>query len=318
MANAAVIRKPLPLFGMAAAGIAIACVAITRSHAFASNPDVLAWGVTFDLTLTIPLLYWLFVIRSGAARAIAVAPVFAIGAAIAAVILPRGDQQFLHELRFLVAPLEVVTLVLVVRSGRASGLIGTELAVLRYAVTGWRARADVPRNARAFTVHERIGWGSIVAALILVIAAESLAMHVIVQMWSVRFAWILTALELYGVLWLLGDYHALRLRPSYADDDALHIRYGLRWSVDIGFDDIASCQAIASEADWKRPAVLKVAMLDAPRFLLRLRTPAVAHGLLGLRKTIDAIAIAPDDDEAFASVLRRGRVPAETGSAARP
>lgn len=312
MTTATTLRRPLPLFSFAAAAIAIACVAITRSHAFAANPDVLAWSVTFDLTITIPLLYWLFVIRTGAARAITIVPVFVIGATIAALAIPRGQQQFLHELRFLVAPLEVVTILLIVRKIRSGakpdnlvfGVVATEVSVLRYSVAGWHRRIEVPADAKSFTIHERTGWGAIVAALMLVIVAESLAAHLLIQMWSVRAAWIMTALDLYAILWLLGDYNALRLRPSYASDGVLHVRYGLRWNVTVVLDDIASIEPVREEGEWKRRGVLKVAMLDAPRFLVRLRTPVVAHGLAGIRKTVDAIAIAPDDDAAFASAVR--------------
>lgn len=311
MTATATLRKPLPLFALAATTIAVVCVTITRSHAFATHADVLAWGITFDLTLTIPLLYYLFVVRTGAARAITIAPVFAVGALIAALALPRTNQQFLHELRFLVAPLEVVTIVLLVqriRRGATDGnfvlaIATSEAAVLWYALGGWWRHADVPPNAQAFTVHRRTGWGSIVAALMLVIVAESIALHLFVQMWSARAAWLFTALDLYGVAWLIGDYNALRLRPSYVLGDALHVRYGLRSTVTVTRDRIVSCEAIRSEAEWKRPGVLKVAMLDAPRLLIRLREPAVARGLLGLRKTIDAIAISPDDDGAAIATL---------------
>jgi len=298
--GATVIRRPLPLFTAAASFVAIACVTLVRTRAFARNPDVVAWGVTFDLTLTIPLLYYIFVVRRGAARPITIAPVFAIGATIAALALPRANQQFLHDLRFLVAPLEVVTTVLVIRrirSGKAPdniafAFVATELSILKYAFAGWHNRTDVPPNARAFTVHRRSGWGSIVAALMLVIASESIAAHLLVQMWSVRAAW------------LLGDYHALRLRPSFIDGGVLHVRYGLRWSADVALDNIASCEAVRDEAEWKRPRVLKVAMLEAPRYLIRLREPVVARGLAGFRRTIDAIAIAPDDDDALISAVR--------------
>ncbi|HSP35895.1 MAG TPA: hypothetical protein VLU46_16400 [Thermoanaerobaculia bacterium] len=307
MTHASALRKPVPLFSIGAATIAIACVAITRTHAFAQHPDVLAWSVTFDLTLTIPLLYYLFVVRTGAARAITIAPVFAIGAAVAAISLPRGDQQFLHELRFLVVPVEIVTIVLVVQRLRrgespnhpALAFVATELAILRYAFAGWHRRADVPEGAQPFTVHERSGWGSVVFAFVVIIAAESIAAHLLIQMWSAKAAWLMTAFDIYGALWLLGDYNALRLRPSFLAGDTLHVRYGLRWSVSVPLDRIASCDPIREEAEWKRPGVLKVAMLDAPRFLVRLREPVVAHGIAGLRKTIDAIAVLPDDDSVF-------------------
>jgi len=39
-------------------------------------------------------------------------------------------------------------------------------------------------------------------------------------------------------------------------------------------------------------------------FRSRLREPVVVKGLMGLRKTIDAIAITPDDEASFAAALR--------------
>jgi hypothetical protein len=43
-------------------------------------------------------------------------------------------------------------------------------------------------------------------------------------------------------------------------------------------------------------------LLDEPRFLIRLKEPVVARGIGGLRKTIDAIAILPDDESALDSL----------------
>jgi hypothetical protein len=118
-------------------------------------------------------------------------------------------------------------------------------------------------------------------------------------MWSVKAAWIVTALDLYGALWLIGDYHALRLRPTFAKDGILHLRYGLRWSAEIPLADVEAVDDIKNESDWKRPGVLKVAMLDEPKYLVRLRQPVTAHGLAGFRRTIHAVAILPDDIDAF-------------------
>ena len=66
--RSAILRRPATLFGLSALTIATACIVIARSRAFAANPDVAAWGITFDLAVSIPLLYWFFVIRSGHAR----------------------------------------------------------------------------------------------------------------------------------------------------------------------------------------------------------------------------------------------------------
>jgi hypothetical protein len=53
-------------------------------------------------------------------------------------------------------------------------------------------------------------------------------------------------------------------------------------------------------AHLSRKDVLKVAILDDPRWLITLREPVVVHGLAGLRKTVRAIALLPDQDFAAA------------------
>jgi hypothetical protein len=322
--NAATLRRPAVVFGMTACVLAAACVALIRSRAFAGHPDVLAAAVTLDFTITIPVLYYLLVVRRGAARAITIAPVFVVSAAIAALVIPRAYHQTLYDLRFLLAPLEVVAIIVLLRriaaiwprgdaasdpltrfevaarevfgESLAARFVASEVSITWYAIFGWRRTPHVPTGARGFTIHERSGWGSAVVGFIVLIFAESIAVHLFIQQWSATAAWIVAFLDLYGILWLLGDYNALRLRPSLVQGDVLTIRYGLRWSVTVSRSQIAKIRAAEGEADWKRRGVLKVALLDDPRFIIELTEPVVANGLAGFRKTIRAIAIAPDDD----------------------
>ena len=300
---------PTRLFALIALTIITVCAVIARSQT--PNIDVAAWGVTFDLTLTIPLVWYFVVVRSGAARAVTLIPVFVVCVALAAVVVPRGQQQFLHDLRYLSAPLEIVTLFLLAKrlvkvrdvesatramfgNSRAADFVSSELSILWYALFCWRRQP-----AEGVTVHKRNGWGTIVACILMMIGFESIGMHLLVQLWSVKAAWIVTALDIYGALWLIGDYHALRLRPTYAAGGVLHLRYGLRWNADIPLDLIEGIDELRSESEWKRQGVLKMAMLDEPKFLVRLREPVKVNGLAGIRRTIHAVAILPDDADTF-------------------
>lgn len=304
-------------FALSAATIVAICALLLRSQLFARNPDMAAWGVTFDLTLTIPLVYYLAVVRGGHARPITVAPVFVLGVAVAARLLPHGQQAFVQQLRFVAAPLEVVTLALIaqrVLAMRKPGnddplaritaacrevfgnspiatFVAFEVTTLYYGLFTWRKKA--PRDG--YSVHERSGWGAMVAAFLIVIAGEGVGMHLLVSRWFPRGAWLWTALDLYGALWLIGDYHALRLRRITLDDDALHLRFGLRASATIPYAAIASVEPRRGE--WqKRKGTLKVAIADDPRTLIRLREPITIQSIAGIRKTIDTIAILPDGD----------------------
>jgi len=299
-----VLRHPQTLFfGFSALLVAFA-TGIVRSQLFHAHPDVLAWGLTFDLTLTAPAAWYFFLIRTGRVRPLTILPIFLGAVAIAARVIPASQQDFLHQLRWIAVPLEVVALVLVVRRARNRdlGVIGEiiagEVAVLHHALFCWRKRPE-----RGFSVHERSGWGTIVACFVVILVAESIGAHLLVQLWSAKAAWIMTALDAYGILWLIGDYNALRIRRITIDGDALHLRYGLRWTATIPRDAIASIERIGDEAQWKRKNVLKVALLDAPALLVNLREPVVVRGMAGMTKTVDAIAILPDDLDGFAAAL---------------
>ncbi|HEY2325266.1 MAG TPA: hypothetical protein VGJ82_20580 [Thermoanaerobaculia bacterium] len=314
MTKTRALRSPAALFTLVALSIAIVEIAIVRSALFARNSDVAAWGVTFDLTITIPLVYWFFLVRTGHSRAVTLAPVFVLCTAAAALILPRSDQTFLHQLRWVAVPLEVLTIGLLVasvwrrrpggvRERIAGGIVTTEIAILYYGLFSWRAEPKVPSDAIAITTHKRSGWGTIVVCFIVLIAFESIGLHLFVQQWSVKWAWIFTALDVYGALWLIGDYHALRLRPTLVREHEIELRHGMRLNVTIARDNIASVETITNEAQWKRKGTAKLALLDEPKYLIRLREPVVAESLAGIKRTIDAVAILPDDAGAFERAL---------------
>lgn len=303
-----VLRPNTALFALASTAIVAFAIAFFRSATYAAHPDVVAWGLTFDLTLTIPMAYWLLFVRSGRARAITVAPVFVLCAAVASRIVPADQQHFLHQLGWIGAPLDVLSIWLVARrlahgSGIGSGVIErivvSEVTMLRYSIFGWRKKAPA-----GFTVHNESGWGAVLAILLFAIAGESFGVHIVIQHWSVRAAWIVTAIDFYGVLWLLGDYHALRLHPTTIEDGVLRVRYGFRWSADVPLTDIAAFEPVRGE--WKRKGILKMAMFDEPLFLITLRGPVAAAAFGGLiTRSIDAIAIRPDEPERFESELGR-------------
>lgn len=318
--STSVLRRPSARFAVAALFVVTACVVVLRSRAFAANPDVAAWGVTFDLTITIPLLYWFFVVRPRHASPLTLATLFVVCTMLAALLIPRSQQFFLHDLKYFVALLEVVLIATAVRrvgrgEERMASLLLSEAAVMQYALTGWW-REPERVDGRAITFHERSGWGSIVAAAMLLIAAEGIAAHLFLATWNAHAVWAWTFLDVWGALWLLGDHHALRLRRSWLADDALHLRVGLRWSATIALANIASIEPIR---EWKKQrGVLKIAMLDDPRWLITLREPVVAHGIAGIRKEIHALALLPDDEQWISDVRRACESYPEAAPAARP
>jgi hypothetical protein len=304
--STSLLRRPAAHFALAALFVMTACIVVLRSRAFAASPDVAAWGVTFDLTITIPLLYWFFVVRRKLAGPLTLATLFVVCTMVATALIPRPQQFFLHDLKYLVAALEVVLITTAVRrlgkgEGRMASMLLSEAAMMQYALTGWWRKPERV-DGRAITFHERSGWGSIVACAIVLIASEGIAAHLFLATWNPKIAWAWTALDVWGVLWFLGDYHALRLRRSWLGGDALHLRVGMRWSATI---ELANIESIEPIREWtKRCDVLKIAFLDEPRWLITLREPVIVNGIAGIRKTVRALALLPDDEQFVSDVQR--------------
>ncbi|MDQ3281437.1 MAG: hypothetical protein M3Q69_08495, partial [Acidobacteriota bacterium] len=314
-------RRSSLFFFLSAVPIVLACTLIARSQLFARNPDIAAWGITFDLTISIPLLYWLMVVRAGKARPLTIAPVFMLGTIAAALLVPRPQQQFLHQLKLVVGPAAEVALIAAVigrvrrmrreqvasgdaharinaatsalfGEGRVAEAVAAEIAMFHYALFSWR-KQPAPVEGHAFTVHQRSGWGTILACILVLIVSESIGMHLLIAQASPGGAWLWTAFDVWAIIWLFGDYHALRLRRSSIDDEAFHLRYGMRWSVSVPLASIVSVEAITNEEQWKRRDILKVAILEEPRWLIAFEQPVIARGLAGFRKEIRGIALLP-------------------------
>ncbi len=309
----------------------------------AGDPRLLEVGVTADLLLMPPLLYWLLLVRPGLARAWTVLVVFVAAAAAAELVLPAGRRGTLHALRWLPAAGELGLLAfLAVRvrrgvrtagaasadvldrtraaaaqvfgSGVVADAVAYEAALLAYlfargkapTVAGEVAEGEVAAGgaaAGAFTFHRKSGYGGLLFAMVLAVSAETLPVHLLVSRWSGLAAWILTALSVYTVVWLLADYRALARRPTRVDARVLRLRFGLRWSLDLPLAHVRHVSDLVPPGTDKRSVDLRLALPGARWLVVELAEPVPARGPYGVRRSVRTIGLALDDPEAFRRAL---------------
>lgn len=320
----------------AAAGLAaihLFATWLARSATFAQAPELLGVGLTIDLTLTATLVVWLVAVRPGHLPALALLPVFAGGVLVARLILPpegraavalAGGAMVAVELsvaallvtrvrrvraRFRAARAEGATrrdalasgLELALGSRRLAGFLATELAILAMAVTGWFRRA--PRDAGDFfAVHRRRGWTLIAGTLAFLVVIESVAVHVLLSRVSSTAAWIATATSIYGLLWLIGDMHALRLGGIRVTPRHLEATLGLRWSLRIPRTAIRSVTPIAAKLP--RSKDLAACELLWPDVLVELSEPVEIGGPLGGVRCVTRITMSCDRADELLARLR--------------
>lgn len=294
------------------------------------HPSAVATGITLDFTVLIPLAYYFLVVRARGWPPAALAPIIVLSLVIAAVVLPSEYHGTLRLVEALAIPVEVALLGWIawqaagalrqirddaaadpvetlhqsarklLRMDRVADVLASELAVLYYSLGAWRRRPHVPDDTRAFTSHRRSGHGGLVFGLFVVMAVESMVVHVLLASWSNIVAWIVTFLSLYGALWLLADFRATVLRPLLGNETEVWIRAGLRWRARIPRDQIAR---VGRKQSHPPECTRSLAFLTPPNFWIQFSTPVLLEGPYGLRRHVRCLGLFVDEPAELARVL---------------
>lgn len=324
---------PLAGFGLLAAGVYATAAVLVDSPLFAEAPELGAAAVTFDLVVTVPFFFWLLVIRPRRLPWISIVPCFLLSLLAASFVLPDERQRYLATARMLVAPAELALagyagarVYRLFRRGAAEGrdvladvrsvtrevipvraaadVVAGEVALAWYALLAWRARPEVAPGETAYASHRKSGLGGVIGALALACAGEAAGVHLLVEQWSPAAAWALTALSVYGILWLVGLGRSVALRPTVLSADGLRVRVGLLWEMAIPFGCIAAVTAGASGTPRRAPGHLHAALFATPRLVIELAEPMEAVGLYGQRRRgIERIALYVDQPNELAAEL---------------
>lgn len=326
-------RSPL-LFAALALAIYAVEFAIARSGAALAHP-ALPLAVTLDLTLVVPALYWLLVVRPAGASAARVVAVFVLSVLGARFVLRPGEREYLSYVRFLGAPLELAVIAFVVvrvrraaRVVRAAGadadvperiaaaladafpypivgrVLTTELTLGWYALLSWRRAPHVPPDARGFTYHRQSGLVALFSAVTAACVVELFVVHLVVHAFSPRLAWALSAVSAVGVVWLVGLARAFVLRPVLVTARGVTVRHGALWTLDVPFAAIERLETgrVAPPARGT-PGWLRVGGNGRASALLALREPIAARGPYGRTRAVTTVTMTLDDPAAFAQAV---------------
>jgi hypothetical protein len=320
----------LPFLALAASIYAAELILVRPAIPRVSRPGILVAALLVDLLVVIPAAYWFLCVR-GRHSARRVMPVLLLSMAGAAAVLPETYRGVVPVIRLLAAPAELgIIAMVVVRARRtlreapagaadaaerirdviagalpypgAVDVVTYEVALLYYAVFGWRARPEAGEHV--FTYHRKSGYGGIVFALLVATLVESVAVHLLVAPHSAQAAWLLTALSTYGVLWLMGDYQAVRLRSIAVTDDALRLRTGLRWTVALPWDAISAIVPARGATPAKGTAGwLRMAPMGAPNLIVELNRPVAVSGPYGITRRVQRIGLSVDEAARFLAAV---------------
>lgn len=322
-------RLPFLSFAFLATGIYAVAITLERMRPELRRPEVVSLGLLVDLLVVVPVAFYLLAVRRAGWPVRTLIPLFLFSLTGAAFVLPDQREMLkrLSEILSIPAEIGLVTWIATrtVRSLRStsgqrmddmlerlrqvareilpvravSEAIAFEMAVAYFSLFAWRRRAQNPLSSQVFTYHRKSGYGALGFALLIVTLAEAIPVHLLVARWSLRGAWLLTALAAYGLLWFLADYRATRLRPILLDEETLLIRAGLRWTVRIPRGHVVALHKKGPKSE----AFIRATLPSTTPLWIELAEPVTAQGPYGKLKQARWISVGVDDAKAFREAL---------------
>lgn len=305
-------------------------VAISQSSLMAAD-EIIPTALAIDFLFTLPIVYFLLIRKTAVPRA-TVIPVFFGCFLIASSVVP-GDLTFMSLAAVVLIPaVELAGLGYVgfriFRTRKAylgeqadgSDLMerlrnaftrelkppalaqaaAFEVAALVYALVAWRRKSEA-----GFTYHRQNSPILILSLFLFLIVAETVALHLLIALWSEMLAWIATALSVYFALQIFAHMKALRLRPIVVMKSEVRLRCGILGDAVIPRVLIESAERITQVKDAEDGIdLLPVGGMSQPNVCLTLREPIAIFGVYGMKRRGRLIRLCVDDPPAFLTALK--------------
>ncbi len=326
--NSKIITFGLPL------SIFLLAISLSLTNLLTVYPEF-AVAVTYDLTLTAPLIY-LFLIRKTQIPKLTVIPVFVLGVVTASLILPSENRFHLNLITTFVLPVaEIIAVTFFgitayksyktyqslsgksadvleilrktcrtrIFSPRIAEMAAFEISVFYYAVLSWKKS---PRE-NTFSYHKKSGIIALYSIIIFIVAVETLVVHILVAMWSETAAWILTALSIYFLFQLFAHLKAVLQRPFEITRNKLYLRYGLFGDAMIETENIEKIEETSAPFEYEKGAK-KLALLgglEPHNLKIELKDEIVVKSFYGIESKAKTLYLFVDEIEEFKNAFSR-------------
>ncbi|WP_332645333.1 beta-carotene 15,15'-monooxygenase [Lysinibacillus sp. 54212] len=183
-------------------------------------------------------------------------------------------------------------------------ILCTEMMMFYYAFATWRKSPP-----SGVTLHKNTSYFAMQLMIIHAILIETIGIHWWLHDVSPILSIILLILNIYSVLFFIGDMQAMRLTPILFKDEAVFITEGLMKSAEISYDKIEEIITDKEILEQKLTTkTLQFIVRDfeplQPQIILRMKEPITAVYYLGLKKQFKEVAIRVDDPQRFLQQLQ--------------
>lgn len=184
----------------------------------------------------------------------------------------------------------------------------SEFLIFYYAFASWRK--SPPKGKGFFTLHSKSSLLAFHIMLIHAIVIETLGLHWWLHDKSIVLSIVLLILNIYSIIFFLGEIQAVRLNPVKLTDNKIYLSLGLAKKMVLSLEDIA---AITTDQHVLEQKINSKTTLDFiardfeevhPHMILELKNPRQATLFFGVEKTYTRVAIRLDDPGVFIQELK--------------
>lgn len=175
-----------------------------------------------------------------------------------------------------------------------------------YSVLSFPFRKKSKEEGKIFTYHKQSFYPTVYAMVLSLMIFEGIAIHLILlfslppRLWWVYL--IVLILNLYAIVWWIGDYINISRRPHLLRNNNLLLRLGIRFSAHIEYPNINLVQPteqIPPKRKKKDRDTLFLSLRDRCNVYLELKNPIGFHSFFGKSSGINKIFLYLDKPQEF-------------------
>ncbi len=332
MTNTTLFNRNLVRFGIPIL-LLITLITFVKSFYFQADSNALTLGITLDLLLTIPFIYFLLIRKTSIPKT-TIVPMMILGLLIGMYILPENNQHYLQFFKTWFLPIIEISIVtfisikvrkviLLHRSQKDTSLdfftalkkscaeilpkplvipFVTEISVFYYGFIYWKRRKLAENE---FSYHKESGSVALLFVLILLIGIEITPIHHLLAKWNTIAAWVLTILSIYSGFQVFGYAKSLMKRPIEVTNDKLLLRYGIMHEAEIPLNEIKEIK-LSKKSFTKEDNILRFALigeLESHNVIIETHNEQILYGLFGIKKPFTKLALHLDSASEFKTAV---------------
>lgn len=180
--------------------------------------------------------------------------------------------------------------------------------IFYYSIVIWMKKPS-KELGESFSYHQHSQFKTMAIFLSILLVIEGVLFHFVVLLWSERAAWLFSAINIYGLVYMAALYNSAKYLPHLITGNRIIIRSGYLNSIEVGMDNVAEIKK-AKEINMgeKIPKDVRYAVLifDSPQFEIVLKEPAEIKSLFGRTILIRSVVFRCDSPEAMLLRLNQG------------